>query len=300
MSILRDEDGEEISICRPFRWLRRTFAGNGTGWFYTFVRRAIVDRYYSNGCGMKMKSQLQEYFRRFIVDVQGLKASTAKHYIQALSTCSRILRSKKLVATDVYAIDTLTELKSLQDKLFVLPEFVALNTRGNHMYSVGMNQYVQFAELQVDGVVKSSKKIALPIVDISKLDIPVAPPKSLPKIQSYQWNRDRIIVEQVLQADKYLCEVNSNHKTFVARRNAQPYLEGHHIIPLSRQKEFNVSLDVYANIIGLCPTCHRQLHFGKQSEIRKILKPVYDLRAERFVKSGIAISKDEFLAIAAG
>lgn len=247
-----------------------------------------------------MKHQLQKYFQKFIVDVQGLKESSATHYTQALSTCSRILRTEKLIATDVYAVDTLTELKALRDKLFALPEFVALNTKGNNMYSVGMKQYIQFAELQVDGVKMTANKATKPNVDISKLDVPVAPPKSLPKKQEYHWNRDRIIVEQVLQADKYLCEVDPKHKTFIACRNDQPYLEGHHLIPLARQKEFKVSLDVYANIIGLCPNCHRQLHFGKQDEIRDILKPIYTARADRFHNSGIILSKDEFLAVAAG
>lgn len=248
-----------------------------------------------------MKSQLEEYFRKFIVDVQGLTVSSAKHYAQALSTCSRFLRDEKLIETDVYAVDTLTELKALRDKLFVLPGFVKLNTKGNNMYSVGMKQYIQFAELQVDGIKKSArKKPVQPIVDISKLDVPVAPTKSLPKKLEYHWNRDRIIVEQVLQSDKYLCEVDPKHKTFIARRNDQPYLEGHHLIPLARQKEFKVSLDVYANIIGLCPNCHRQLHFGKQTEIRDILKPIYTARADRFHNSGFTLSKDEFLALAAG
>ena len=247
-----------------------------------------------------MKSQLEEYFRKFIVNVQGLTVSSAKHYAQALSTCSRFLRDEKLIETDVYAVDTLTELKTLRDKLFALPEFIALNTKGNNMYSVGMKQYIQFAELQVDESKKAVMSTTQTGVDISKLDVPVAPPESLPKKQEYHWNRDRIIVEQVLQADKYLCEINPKHKTFIARRNDQPYLEGHHLIPLAKQKDFKVSLDVYANIIGLCPNCHRQLHFGKQTEIRDILKPIYTARAARLQNSGITLSKDEFLAVAAG
>lgn len=248
-----------------------------------------------------MKNQLEEYFRKFIVDVQGLAPSSAKHYAQALDTCSRFLRNEKLIASDLYSVDTLTELRTLRDKLFALPEFVAQNSTGNHMYSGGLNQYIKFAEFQVAGDKKSRKTAPLqPMVDIAKMDIPVAPPEALPQKREYRWNRDRIIVEQVLLVDKYLCEIDPQHKTFVARRNDQPYLEGHHLIPLARQKEFDVSLDVYANIIGLCPNCHRQLHFGRQSEIRAILKPIYDVRAARFHNSGLELSKDEFLALTAG
>ena len=127
----------------------------------------------------------------------------------------------------------------------------------------------------------------------------VEKPAKKPKV-SFGLNRDRVIVEQVLKADKYKCEIDSSHKTFIARKNDELYLEGHHLIPISRQDEFEKSLDVYANIIGLCPNCHRQLHFGRKSDVRDILKGLYDLRAERFAKSGIVVSKDEFLALAAG
>ena len=53
-----------------------------------------------------MKSQLEEYFRKFIVDVQGLTMSSANHYAQALRTCSQFLRDEKLISSDVYAVDT--------------------------------------------------------------------------------------------------------------------------------------------------------------------------------------------------
>lgn len=36
-----------------------------------------------------MKSQLEEYFRKFIVEVQGLTMSSANHYAQALGTSSQ-------------------------------------------------------------------------------------------------------------------------------------------------------------------------------------------------------------------
>ena len=136
-------------------------------------------------------------------------------------------------------------------------------------------------------------------MNIDLLDAVVEKPAKKPKV-SFGWNRDRVIVEQVLKADKYKCEIDSSHKTFIARKNDELYLEGHHLIPISRQDEFEKSLDVYANIIGLCPNCHRQLHFGRKSDVRDILKGLYDLRAERFAKSGIVVSKDEFLALAAG
>lgn len=228
-----------------------------------------------------------------MLKVRGLSLSSADHYTQALRTVSRYLREAHLIATDVYAVDTLLELKSLKAALREIPGFVEQDETGNRMYSAGLNRYVEFAELH------HAKGATGAEVDLKLMDVEVLKPTKRPKV-SYGWNRDRVIVEQVLKADKYLCEIDSHHKTFVTRRNDQLYLEGHHLIPISRQDEFEKSLDVYANIIGLCPNCHRQLHFGKKNEVRGILKGLYDSRADRFAKSGIVVSKDEFLALAVG
>lgn len=73
---------------------------------------------------------------------------------------------------------------------------------------------------------------------------------------------------------------------------------GHHAIPIKEQGHFDVSLDVYANIICLCPICHRLLHYGVNEDKQKILSKVYHDRAERLAKSGIKLSKEEFTKVA--
>ena len=237
--------------------------------------------------------QLEVYFRQYILNVRGLTASSANHYTQALRTVSRYLREAHLITGDIYSVDKLLELKCLRDALKKIPSFVEQDEVGNRMYTAGLNRYIEFAELNQGRGSSPSQ------VNIDLLDAVVEKPAKKPKV-SFGWNRDRVIVEQVLKADKYKCEIDSSHKTFIARKNDELYLEGHHLIPISRQDEFEKSLDVYANIIGLCPNCHRQLHFGKKSDVRDILKGLYDLRAARFAKSGIVVSKDEFLALAVG
>lgn len=237
--------------------------------------------------------QLEVYFRQYILNVRRLTESSAKHYAQALRTVSRYLREAHLIAGDIYSVDKLHELKSLRDALKQISSFVEQDEVGNRMYTAGLNRYIEFAELNQGRGASSSQ------VNIGLLDAMVEKPTKKPKV-AFGWNRDRVIVEQVLKADKFKCEIDPCHKTFIARKNDEMYLEGHHLIPISRQDEFEKSLDVYANIIGLCPNCHRQLHFGKKSEVREILKELYDLRSERFAKSGIEVSKDEFLSLAVG
>ncbi len=69
-------------------------------------------------------------------------------------------------------------------------------------------------------------------------------------MEGIRWIRDRIIVRQVLSSARFRCEVDPDHTTFITEASGDPYLEGHHLIPLSRQDRFPHSLDVYANLIG--------------------------------------------------
>ena len=237
--------------------------------------------------------QLESYFRQYMLNVRKLSESSVNHYTQALRTVSRYLKNANLITDDVYSVDKLVDLKALRTALKAIPEFIEQDETGNRMYSAGLNRYVEFAELH------HTKGATGEFVDLKLMDVAVVKPSKKPKV-TYGWNRDRVIVQQVLKADKYICEIDSHHKTFIARKNDELYLEGHHLIPISRQDDFAKSLDVYANIIGLCPNCHRQLHFGRKSEVREILKGIYGLRSDRFANSGIAVSKDEFLALAVG
>ena len=244
----------------------------------------------------RIVSQMEVSFRRYLSEVLGLRS--AGHYLTSVRTAARYLREKGLIKGELFEVESLSNLRELRDVLYGDAAFRDQNAIGNNMYSVGLNHFVDFLGLEVGGDAAAVPKV-LTNEDLVKLDAPIAKPAVAPKVV-YGWNRDRVIVEQVLKADNYLCEIDAHHKTFVTRRNDQLYLEGHHLIPLSCQNKFDKSLDVYANIIGLCPNCHRQLHFGKKNEVRNILKGLYNLRADRLVKSGIEVSKDEFLALAVG
>lgn len=77
----------------------------------------------------------------------------------------------------------------------------------------------------------------------------------------------------------------------------KPYMEEHHIIHLAVQQSFNHSLDVYANLICLCPICHRKIHLGLKEERKDMLKEIYEQREERFEKSGLTLTENEFVGL---
>lgn len=89
--------------------------------------------------------------------------------------------------------------------------------------------------------------------------------------------RNPVVKEIALNRDDYKCVVDREHVTFTSRSNLKPYVEGHHLIMMKCQEEFdNQNLDVEDNIVSLCPICHAKVHYGIDSERRNILKNLYN------------------------
>ncbi len=74
-------------------------------------------------------------------------------------------------------------------------------------------------------------------------------------VQDYR--RDPDVVAEALYRAEGFCEKCKEKAPFIKRSNGEPYLEVHHIIPLSQG-----GLDILENVISLCPNCHREIHFG--------------------------------------
>jgi 5-methylcytosine-specific restriction protein A len=86
----------------------------------------------------------------------------------------------------------------------------------------------------------------------------------------------------------FKCEISPLHKTFISTAKNLPYVEAHHLIPISKQANFpKSSLDVTANIVALCPLCHKLLHHGKKSDKKKYLSTLLSVRKERLKEKGI-------------
>lgn len=93
----------------------------------------------------------------------------------------------------------------------------------------------------------------------------------------------------------YMCEFDNDHKTFKAKVNNENYVEAHHLIPIQLQSKFWYSLDVEANIISLCPICHRCIHHGTNEEKRKIITKLYDERIDRLRQCNIYLELEDLL-----
>lgn len=231
---------------------------------------------------------LMQYYVRYLKEVRKLSDSSVGHYTQALRKISKMLVERNKIQETVYEIKDLNELQIVKEYIFQDPEFVALDTRGNRMYSAGMNNYMRFAT----GEELYGKQEEMTVMDI---ELPVG--KKI-VVQREEWNRSAIIKVQTLEAAEYKCEINPAHNTFIAKSTGKQYMEGHHAIPMNLQDKFDKSIDVYANVVCLCPICHRLIHYGLETEKKNLLNQIYETRIDRLVSSGIEISKNDFIELA--
>lgn len=77
------------------------------------------------------------------------------------------------------------------------------------------------------------------------------------EVRTQVFDRNPYVVAEVLIRAKGNCEGCGQPAPFSRRTDSTPYLEVHHIKPLSKGGH-----DSIENAIGLCPNCHRKAHFG--------------------------------------
>ncbi len=227
---------------------------------------------------------LMTYYIKYLKEIRKLSDSSIKHYQEALRYISKYLSEKQLLKESIYEIQDLGQLEVIRTYLHNDNDFIALDKRGHQMYSSGLNNYYRFA----CGLGFSNISQQIEIMDAV---VPVVEKKI---VTSETWSRSSIIKVQVIEAAGYQCEVNPAHTTFTAKSTGHPYMEGHHALPMKFQEKFSNSLDVYANIVCLCPVCHRLLHYGVEDEKKNVVNKLYFDRADRLAFSGIKICKKDF------
>ena len=101
--------------------------------------------------------------------------------------------------------------------------------------------------------------------------------------------RNPQVAADALAHAEYVCEFNKDDRTF-ERKNGKPYTEPHHLIPISKYRDFEYSVDVMQNIVSLCSYCHNLLHYGKMEDKIPILKKLYEERIDALKTMGLDIT----------
>lgn len=76
--------------------------------------------------------------------------------------------------------------------------------------------------------------------------------------------RDPAVKSWVLKASKGICEGCNSSAPFMGS-DGMPYLEVHHVMPLS-----SFGSDRISNAVALCPNCHRRCHFAADRDEFKL------------------------------
>ncbi|MDS0858499.1 HNH endonuclease [Burkholderia pseudomultivorans] len=114
------------------------------------------------------------------------------------------------------------------------------------------------------------------------------------------YQRDPAVAAKALQLANFKCEIDADHQTFISSATGTPYVEAHHLIPFSNQGGYSFSLDVTANIVALCPNCHRRLHHGESRDKTSDIISLLSKRDDRLIEKKLRISKKELLKLYRG
>lgn len=129
--------------------------------------------------------------------------------------------------------------------------------------------------------------------DLVIVDAPKQKPNKSGNRHTAVYPRNSSIGKNAIVLSDYSCEFNSDHKDFTSSRTKRNYVEAHHLIPIGFQELFPVSLDVEANIISLCSTCHKRIHHAIFSEKKPMLDLLFKNRFERLKLCNIELTLDQ-------
>ncbi len=114
-----------------------------------------------------------------------------------------------------------------------------------------------------------------------------------------RYSKNPLIGKVAIQNCEYLCQNDQMHTTFIANSTKKPYMEAHHLIPISAQLEiwiqFGVNIDCIENIVSLCPNCHRAIHYAKDEFKIELLKKIFETKKDCLASIGLNIDFDFLL-----
>jgi len=111
--------------------------------------------------------------------------------------------------------------------------------------------------------------------------------------------KNAAIAKKVIVDSNYKCSYNESHATFLTSKG-KSYMEGHHLIPCTVENsnlfKEKSKLDREENIVSICPTCHRAIHFGDDLTKRKLVKKLYSKQRAKLESVGLDIGLEAMLS----
>ncbi len=132
--------------------------------------------------------------------------------------------------------------------------------------------------------------------DVTVEDKPKDKPSKKTGSGKSSYQRDPKTSKTAIVTANYKCEIDASHLDFISRATGENYVEAHHLIPMEYQEDFSKSVDVEANIVSLCVSCHKKLHHAEYKVIQPLIEKLYDDRIDRLEDCEIGLKKIELLS----
>lgn len=162
--------------------------------------------------------------------------------------------------------------------------------------------YLQKKDREEDNDLDFQKEIQEAKLDEPLPDTSMRKPSYIQGTSGKTVAKKAYISKQALKKANFKCEFDNNHNTFLTNKGV-PYMEGHHLIPCTSANsevywsKCGRNIDCVENIICLCPTCHRRIHFGSNEEKEVIIKFLYKKQISLLQDAGLDISIDKLLSL---
>lgn len=83
-------------------------------------------------------------FIEWMIDKKGIAETSARKYVSAITVVSSDMIKRRIIAIDLYQCRSTVVLQDEVEKIRCDPYFQEKNRRGNNMYSVALNHYLEF------------------------------------------------------------------------------------------------------------------------------------------------------------
>jgi hypothetical protein len=276
---------------------------------------AVLPKFKDSAKGIAVDDRvaIYEVFRN--TDDERYRETKGAKAIVALAEITRILSNrdgKWLVIADIKIIakqgqcplkqlhQIVSEIKATKDSTFIYK-------CSGRVIQIDREEFEKIGSFFKDYISDENTKPTEDLMDIYPEEILKAIPEPYSEApRKTEWTKTKggskvkvnpgIAKRRLIIAD-YKCEIDNAHVTFTSHTTKRNYVESHHLVPLGVQKEFGEnSLDHEANILALCPNCHRQLHHAILNEKKQIIKELYELRVKELEKAAIKLALGKLIS----
>src|SRR5699024_571776 len=139
------------------------------------------------------------------------------------------------------------------------------------------------AEEQIDQDTNNNLQQKLVNIDDDKLVKSPTKRKSKKKINDIiAYPRSEYEMMKAKINSNWTCEISKSHKTFINEQLNKPFVEGHHLISMFAQDQFEYTIDFADNIVTLCPNCHRKIHYGLPQDKYEMIQLLFEKRKDLY------------------